>query len=221
MAGQALALRPVARRATGSWEARCPGPTHIQPVRSHGVAVSGHQHGFHFPRGRQCPAKPRDPCLEQQTRQHPGRALHQGERPFHQKLETKLFCSLEKKKQKFHHQECLLSSDGNCETVSQKERQTLAFFCFHDPAEDYGCGLCPRREAGCSLGGTGVAQLPRGAKGAQGGTLLRPSRVASPLPGALVSGRPRASPPVCAQGKLGLRKSQKPRGSQGRGTAQE
>ena len=98
MAGQALALRPVARRATGSWEARCPGPTHTQPVRSRGVAVSGHQHGFHFPRRGQCPAKPRDPCLEQQTRQHPGRALHQGERPFHQKLETKLFCSLGKKK---------------------------------------------------------------------------------------------------------------------------
>lgn len=39
----------------------------------------------------------------------------QGERPFYQKLEIKLFCNL-KKKQKWHHQECLFSPHGNCES---------------------------------------------------------------------------------------------------------
>lgn len=153
--------RPAEPPGAGKLDARAP-PT---PSRSEatGRPSAGICVVFIFPRGGHCPAKPRDPCVEQQTRQHPGRALHEGERPFHQKLETKLFCSLErkKKKQKFHHQECLLSSDGNCETVSP-ERATntclraFSFFCFHDPTEEYGCGLCPGREAGCSLGGTGV-----------------------------------------------------------------
>lgn len=72
----------------------------------------------------------------------------QGERPFYQKLEIKLFCNL-KKKQKWHHQECLFSLHGNCESVSPERvrhqcPERFYLLCFHDQSEHGAPGFCHR-----------------------------------------------------------------------------
>ena len=78
----------------------------------------------------------------------------QRERPFDQKLEIKLFCNL-KKKQKWHHQECLFSLRGNCESVSPERvrhqcPEHFYLLCFHDQSEHGAPGFCHR---GRELGG--------------------------------------------------------------------
>ena len=100
--------------------------------------------------------------------QSPGWLFTQGERPCYQKLEIKLFCNL-KKKQKWHHQECLFSPHGNCESVSPERMrhqcpEHFYLSCFRDQSEHGTPGFCHRgRELGVREPGSAVSPHFQGA----------------------------------------------------------
>lgn len=149
MAGWEVISDRLSCTAPQSVSLPCPGPTLTRLATSCGVDGPGRLQGAPLA------GKARDHLLKQQVRERPGRGLPSGERPFYQKLETKLFCTLEKKKkkQKCPPQECSPRhpTPSICDTVSPEKAtngppKAFHLFCFHDLSVDYDHGFCHRRE---------------------------------------------------------------------------
>ena len=156
-----------------------PGPMQTCLVQNSGTGSTRHLFGFNSSGDLIVQAR-LGPLPTESMREHlvlswrskhgrsPGWLFTQGERPCYQKLEIKLFCNL-KKKQKWHHQECLLSPHGNCESVSPERvrhqcPEHFYLLCFHDQSEHGTPGFCHRgRELGVREPGSAVSPHFQGA----------------------------------------------------------